>query len=217
MSGPVSLSIEEPVGPNSELDAVDEVGRRLTLADFEVRQVYRYSLRWQRGDRSFKTECPDVFEQLAALSAGPFTCIAGWKHDTQGDLRMRHKILCTNLRASGWHVVAEMDVGVATTTFGTGGLSGALEIVNDHRLGWFVGFGEWCRQGALVHPPFLETMRFFCANDRLAPSHQFLTALGAAGGAVAYPLPSDNERPQVVFIAAERMAARLEPLVVNER
>jgi len=213
MSSPISILAEEPLTKNFDIDAVDESRNALSLANFEVPRLSRYSLRWARINRNFKTEYAEAIEQLSALTGRPISCVLGWKNDIQGTLRMRHRVMRSNLDRAGWATTALDGIGLAISAVKTGDLAGTLDLAHSLHLGWFVALGPQCEAGELTQPPFLETIRFFCWNQRLAPSHQFLERLAERDSIIAYAVSGDDRQPALIFLTTDRLGAELGSLV----
>jgi hypothetical protein len=215
MSRPISLLAEEPLTKNFDIDAVDESQSALTLADFEISTLCRYSLHWPRADKDFKTGYVEAIEQLSALVRYPMSCVLGWKHDVQGAFKMRHKIMRSNLDRAGWSTTASDGIGLATSVVKSGNLARTLEMAQTLHLGWFVNLGEQYQQDQLTRPPLLETVRFFCWNQRLAPSYQFLQAHAGRNSIIAYAVSSDDRQPALVVLTANRLRTELGSLVAE--
>lgn len=213
MSPKVTLHAEEPVWPNTWLRAVDERERRIILAEFSVGTVCRYSFDWPYGDSRFRDEAVVLLEELTRFTPQPMICIAGWAHDPGGTLRFRHLNLKAKLEKEDWRVVATDGVGVAAKETSPGSLVAEIDAAQSLQAGWFVGFGRWCTAQALAAPPFVGTIRYFCQNGRLAPSREFLQALGETGGGVAYAVEGDDRKPGVVLLSTERLRERLDELI----
>ena len=216
MTGPVSLIAEEPLTRNFDIDAVDESQSQLRLADFEVPTLSRYTLRWQRTNKNFKTECAAALERLSALTDQPISCVLGWKNDVQGALKMRHKIMRSNLARAGWSTTGLDGIGLAISPVKTGNLADTLGFARSLHLGWFVVLGEQCREGELTQPPFLETIRFFCWNQRLAPSFQFLEALAGRNTIIAYAVSGDDRQPALIILTAAHLRTELDSFVEED-
>jgi hypothetical protein len=216
MSGPISIHAEEPLTTNVDIDAVDESQSTLKLADFEVPTLSRYSLRWQRTDKNFRTGCVEAIEQLSALTHRPIACVLGWKNDVQGALKMRHKIMRSNLDRAGWSTTGLDGIGLAISAVSSGDLARTLELAQSLHLGWFVTLGEQYNEGQLTQPPLLKTMRFFCWNQRLAPSYQFLEALAGRDSIVAYAVSGDDRQPALIVLTADRLGTELSSLVAKD-
>lgn len=201
----VELQIEEPVCSNPNIDAVDEDSRRIVLAEFSLERVSRYTFLWPHHCEAFASHCIDTLEAISELSPKPTKCVSGWLHDTDGFLRMRHKVLVSNLTKSGWDVVAQRDLGIALSVVPPGGLRSLVNSLQMPGLGWFLAFGDWCAPEVLTQPPFLASMKSFCCGRRLTPSRQFLDGLAERGGAVAYAAASDDRRPGAIVVSSKRM------------
>lgn len=215
MNGPISLISEEPLTKNFDIDAVDESQSRLSLADFEVPTLSRYTLRWQRSNKDFKTECTAAIEQLAALTNHPLSCVLGWKNDVQGALKMRHKIMRANLDRAGWSTTGLDGIGLAIFAVKTGNLADTLESAQSLKLGWFVVLGEQYREGELTQPPLRETIRFFCWNQRLAPSLQFLEAFAGRNSIIAYAVSGDDRQPALIVLTSTHLRIELDSLLAR--
>ncbi|MGC4070549.1 MAG: hypothetical protein QM784_38955 [Polyangiaceae bacterium] len=205
MTYSVELQVEEPVRANPNIDAVDEDSLRITLSDFSVEGVSRYSFLWPQRSEVFASQCIDALDAISEVSPKPAKCVSGWMHDIDGVLRMRHKVLISNLKKLDWIVAAERDLGIALKLANRGTLRSLIEPLLMPGIGWFLAFGDWCEPQVLTLPPFLATMKSFCCNRRLAPSRRFLEGLADRSGAVAYVNSSDDRRPSVVVATSKRM------------
>jgi hypothetical protein len=65
MSGPTSITIEQPLGDNPEIDALDEAGQRLALSSFVVTGAVRCSFLWPLHDRDFERGCLELLVKIA--------------------------------------------------------------------------------------------------------------------------------------------------------
>jgi hypothetical protein len=105
------------------------------------------------------------------------------------------------LQRAGWSLALEPGIGLAVKAPNPPEVPAAIEGLRAARLGWFLGFGDWCDAVELGRPPFLPTMANFCWTGRLAASREFTEAVVERGGAFAYAVASDDRRPSVIVVA----------------
>jgi hypothetical protein len=204
MSAP-NLVLEEPVRPNMTITALDEASQRLTLADFSLTSVCRYSFVWARGDRGFQNASASLLVSLAKIRPKAMQLVVGWRHEVRGPFRMRHAQLRAYLVKSGWHVHLEDQLGIGVLNLAPSHLHQTVASVEARDVGWFAALGGWATPEQLSVPPFRRTVDFFCWNHQLAPSKEFLNALPPYSGDIAYRSVGDDRLPTVVLVTSEPM------------
>jgi hypothetical protein len=219
MTGARLLLCEEPLGPNPELTAVDDESSAITLAEFAVDGLCRYSFSWNRGEAEVEVRAVRLLDALGEhVPVKPNICVAGWRHEVPSGLRVRHRHVVSTLQRRGWQVRAESGIGLAMRAIDGGELPQAVELLRSTgHTGWFLAFGSWPSASALAQSPFRNTLASFCWTHRLAPSRPFLQGLRDAGGAVAYLVADDVHLARAILITPTAMGARLSSLVDNVR
>lgn len=197
---------EDVIRPNPDIAALDESSQCIVLADFTIEGACRHSLIWERDKTALPRAALSVLSQLAEATGLDLKLMIGWRHDSMGALRGRHRAIVRSLKRAGFDLHIEPNLGLATIRIEPSKLVESHEKRCNTDVGWCVVLGDRIRLKHFASDPFRRTIDFFCWNHRLQPSEAFLRGLKESECTIGYFIAGDDRRPSLHLISTAKMS-----------
>jgi hypothetical protein len=201
---------EEPIKPNSQLQAIDELSGRIELSDFGDNRLNRYSFVWNGQSAEFPS-------QLGKLMSGPqglfessvYLVTSLW---LSGENAFRSKLQMRARQKSGWAITHDEDIAVAVKESS----SPLNDLSSEDKIALFEGAifvysGAECALDQKIFSSLRSSLEVFARFGKIAPSQLMLSWLWEHKGEIGYFGRSDRDRRGIVFITPNKLA--LEELV----
>lgn len=196
--------VEEPLGPNEQLYALDESASETVLAAFSQSDLNRYAfLPGEGGEWSREDLSSDLVRHLVAEQAAHWVFV--WSCELTGNERIRNLGRISRLRKAGWEVQEDSGLGIARRRYSPTTCRGFGDEAIPADYGeciLVIGGGD---DGSMLKSPAVTSLRHMATTWALSPSPEMVSWLAKSRAAVAYVAKDYRDRPGVVLLSPERL------------
>ncbi len=178
---------EEPLQSNEQLTTLDEQTGKLVLATRTVPQLNRYSFVWRGSIAEAHAVFGSLVQRVCRDAGLSVTWVVAWEHQNSGDLKVRSRWRFARRQRSGWTVVNDETLAVATRQVSADDLAVFRPPDFTFRDGYYFSvLGSAPTTQELVDGPPRRSLDLFVRRGILSPSHEMLLWLSDTSRALVY-------------------------------